>query len=250
MLTVPNLERYRQGDTIQYFSNVLSLIPEATAATLQVASQRTQLDTATKNLIEKWQPAVGSALTPEISALDTQRDMTFTGFKMTVDNWATNHYDPAWRQAAFIISDNIAGHGDKITVMRYQQQTATLNAIINDCLGDHATHVATLGLTAWVTQIKNLNDTFNSKYLERTSELAIVEPGIIAALVNEAIVAFRQLKSIFEARQAIALADADPLLTQYETVASEWNSLTQQYNDAVNRYADTDPPPAPEPDSE
>lgn len=250
MLNAPNFERYRQGDAIQYLNNLLNILTDPLATTLNVANKRTALKNIGLELFSKWQPSLGNALTPEISALDNQRDMVFNGFKTTVDNWAANHYDPAIQNAAFVVSDNIAAHGDRIYKMRYQQETATLNAIINDCEGIYAGHITTLGLGAWVTKLKNINTSFDTQYLARNAELATAEPGVVAELITQALAAFRALKSLFEARQSVAEADGDPLATQYQSVAAQWNSLTRQYNDAVLRYADTDTEeevPAPEP---
>jgi hypothetical protein len=237
MLNTPNFEKYRQGDTVQYLTNVLTILTDPLAATLNVANKRTALKNIGQELINKWQPNLGNQLTPEIAALDNERDRVFSGFKLTVDNWASNHYDPAIQNAAFIVSDNISAHGNKITIQRYQQETATLNAIISDCEGVHASHITTLGLGNWVTQLKNLNTTFDTKYLERNAQLATTEPGVIADLITQALAAFRALKSLLEARQSVAEADGDPLVPQYQSVAAQWNSLTNQYNDAVLRFA-------------
>ena len=152
------------------------------------------------------------------------------------------------QSAAFIVADNIAAHGNQISKMRYQQETATLNAIVHDCEGIHAGHITTMGLGAWVTQLKNINASFDTKYLARNAELATSEPGVVAELITQALAAFRALKSLFEARQSVAEADGDPLVAQYQSVAAQWNSLTNQYNDAMLRYADTveeTPEPAP-----
>lgn len=172
MVSTPNLEKFRQGDFVQYMNNVLEIVTAARATTFQIAPQRTALEDVTEQLNDAWQPTMGSELTPEIAELDKQRDSVINGFKNMVDSWAVNHFDPDKRNAAYIIADNIAGHGDRIFLMRYQQQTATINAIINDLNNELAAHVATLNVTDWVDELTNLNIKFNDKYVARAQAIS------------------------------------------------------------------------------
>lgn len=237
MITIPNLEKFRQGDFVQYMNNVLEILTGTDANKFLVAKQREHLKALMDELNASWQPQVGSELTPEIQAIDVQRDMIFTGFKMTVDNWSTNHYDATWRNAAFMLSDNIAGHGDKIISMRYQQQTATVNAIIHDFENELIDHLRTVNLENWLTEIKTLNTSFNDMYVKRTQSISGHQPGLIDEMIGKVTVAFRQLKSIFEARFSVAVADDTFLVPAFQQVENEWSMLSQQYNDAVTRYA-------------
>ncbi|KAA5537436.1 hypothetical protein F0919_07105 [Taibaiella lutea] len=237
MITTPNLEKFRQGDFVQYMNNVLEILTATQANNLLVANQRNNLKALTEELNATWQPIVGSELTPEIEAIDRQRDLIFTGFKLTLDNWASNHYYPEWRNAAFMLSDNIAGHGERITLMRYQQQTATFNAIINDFENELLVHLQTLNLQDWLAEIKTLNTTFNEMYVKRTQAISGHQPGLIDELIGKTTIVFRQLKSIFEARFAVAVADGAYIVPEFQQVENEWSMLGQQYNDAVSRYS-------------
>ena len=249
MITTPNLEKFRQGDFVQYMNNVLEIITEARASLFNVSPQRGALKNATDALNDAWQPSLGSELTPEIVELDKQRDSVFSGFKVMVDNWATNHFVPEMRNAAFIISDNIAGHGDKITVMRYQQQTATINAILNDLNGELAPHVATLSVTDWIDRLTELNDSFNGRYVERAQAISGRQEGIINTMIQEVTQKFRDLKAIFEARFAVATADGSANISQFQQAENEWSTITDQYNQAVTRYAGDGDEPAPTPEN-
>ena len=77
MLNAPNFEKYRQGDAIQYLSNLLTILTDPLATTLNVANKRTALKNIGQELAGKWQPTQGNLLTPEISALDNERDRVF-----------------------------------------------------------------------------------------------------------------------------------------------------------------------------
>ena len=248
MVSTPNLEKFRQGDYVQYMNNVLEIISEPRATTFQIAPQRTELENVIKDLNEAWQPTMGSELTPEIAALDKQRDSVFSGLKLLVDNFATNHFDEAKKNAAFIISDAIAGHGGQITSMRYQQQTATVNAILNDLQNELSAHVTTLNIDDWVTQLTRLNTNFNAKYVERAQAISGRQEGIIVELIDQSTKAFRAMKALFEARFSVAKADNAPSVEDFQKAANEWSTITDQYNDAVTRYANVndDQPESPE----
>lgn len=244
MINTTRFEQYRQGDTIQFLNNILeAIISPGTATTLKLLPQRTALGNVVDQLNTLWQPATGSELTPEIAALDKQRDSLFMGFKLTTEAWASHHYLPDWRNAAYIIADNIAGHGERIALMRYQQETATLNAIIHDLENEHADHVSTLGLEEWVSQLKAANQSFNEKYLQRNQATAGNNPGQIATLIQDATAAYRKLQSMFEARHAIAADESLVSLPQFITCAQEWNNLIKSYNDATITGGGSNPEP-------
>ncbi|MFA7687419.1 MAG: DUF6261 family protein [Moheibacter sp.] len=246
MLAIPKLGQFRQGDLIQYMNNLLGILTEARATTLNLESQREDLYLAMRDLNITWQPQVGSELTPEIAALDQKRDRIFTGLKGTVDIWATNHFQESWRNAAFLISDNIAAHGNKITVLRYQQQTATINAILNDLEGHLSAQITTLGLEDWVDELRAVNLEFDTKYLERAQAMSGHQPGIVVQQIGVATTNFQALKTAFESRFNVAIMDSLPVVTDFQQVENEWNMITDQYNDAVTRYLGSAEEPEPE----
>lgn len=246
MLKAPHFENYRNGDFVQYCNNVLELMDAARATNLNVAPQRTTLNDTMTQFNDVWQPARGSELTPNIAALDADRDSVYTGLKMTVDAWATNHYLDDHREAAYIVSDNIKGHGERVHRMRYQQQTATLNAIINDLENQYAPQITLLGLADWVDTLKNLNEDFNDAYLGRTQALSLEQEGIVAQMREQATADFRALRQAFDFRMGSAQLDNVANLADFVAMENEWNQLTDQYNEAVERYSCEDGEPEPE----
>lgn len=71
--------------------------------------------------------------------------------------------------------------------------------------------------------------------MERNESISTEQSSIVEQLRGEATSAFHSLKSIFEARMAIAEADNAVNLPEYQTISNQWSTLTQQYNDAVTR---------------
>ncbi len=235
MLTTPLLEKYRKGDLVQYLNNVLEILTEERATTLKVAPQRAALEEVMQRFNHSWQPNRGSELTPQIQELDVERDNLFMGLKLTVDAWALHHYDEAKKNAAFLLSDAIAAQGEEVHRMRYQQETATLNALLLELKEELTAEVSLLGLTEWITKLEQVNTLFNEKYVARAQALSSEQDGLVQQLRIEATQAFRELKTLFGARMAIAKVEADANMDTYETVANELSKLTEQYNDAVLR---------------
>jgi hypothetical protein len=56
MITTANLEKYRNGDFLQFVNNVLELLPQATADQLNIGSQRTILQTAAQSFNNAYLP--------------------------------------------------------------------------------------------------------------------------------------------------------------------------------------------------
>ncbi len=234
----PTLERFRKGDLVQYFNNVLEIVTTDRATTLNIADQRKALADVMKRFNASWQPNKGSELTPQIQQLDEKRDSLFLGLKKTVDAWSVHHYEEEKKNASFLIADKIEAHGTLLHKLRYQQETATLNALILDFTGELADEIALLGLTQWVTKLQEVNTAFNEKYLERAKALSTEQEGIVLQLRTESTQAFQQLVNIFEARMAIAKVErAD--LSEYEAVNNELNEITEQYNEAVQKHNTT-----------
>ncbi|MGG8495867.1 DUF6261 family protein [Tenacibaculum sp. TC6] len=245
-ITTPIFEKYRKGDLVQYINNVLEVLTEERATTLQVQSHRAALATTMAGFTPNWQQSKGSELTPQIAELDAQRDASFVGLKLTVTAWASNHYNEALKNAAFLIADKIATYGSDVQLLRYQEETATLYAIINDLETDLAAEVALLGLTEWVAHLKELNNSFNEKYVLRAQDLSTEQEGLIAEMRLRAITEFKVLKELFIARGTIAMEDEQANAALFTTVANEWNTLTDQYNAAVlrNTNSSTETPTA------
>ncbi|CAL2105006.1 conserved hypothetical protein [Tenacibaculum sp. 190524A02b] len=233
----PLLEKFKKGDVIQYVNNVLEIVSEERAATMKIVPQRTQLQSTMSILNANWQVNRGSELTPQIAQLDRERDSLFLGLKMTVDAWAAHHFEETKKEAAFLISDLITSYGDKIQLMRYQQETATLNAIINDLETKLPLQVSLLALNTWVIKLKEVNTIFNAKYIERAKAISLDQDESITALRIQVLAEYKALKNIMEARSTIAVEDKTDTVETFTLVVNELNVLTDQYNNAVTRNA-------------
>lgn len=62
MITTANLEKYRNGDFLQFVNNVLELLPQTTADQLNIGIQRTALQTAAESFNNAYMPIQGMIL--------------------------------------------------------------------------------------------------------------------------------------------------------------------------------------------
>lgn len=249
MVLTTLIEKYRNGDFIQYINNVLSIITEEKATALNLSNERTALQTSINTLTAIWMPTKKSKLTAQIAELDKRRDSLFAGLKSTIDSWSKHHYITEKRNAALAIVDVIANYGKDITSIRYQQETAILNAIIEHLQNELAPQVSVLELTEWVTTLQTANSEFNTLYISRAVEVSGNKKGAVETSRTEAIQDFRVFKNVFEARATIARIDTSANLGDFTTLTEHWNSITTYFNEAVTKpTGNGDIPPIPDED--
>ena len=233
MITTANIEKYRNGDFLQFVNNVLELLPQTQADQLNVGSQRANLQTAAQQMADAYMPHSGSDVTPEIQALDTQRDNTLIGIKMLLEAYQY-HYDATTKNNAFALLDVIHRFGDRIYKMRYQLETATINSIVAEWQEKNNEAITQLQLTDWVNVLKTTNQNFNEKYITRTIQLSEVEVGVLAEARNNATQVYRLLKQHIEAHALLSPS------TAYDSLMAQVSSLVNQYNIAVTKYSSTE----------
>lgn len=229
MITIANFEKYRKGDFYQFMVNVLEIVTTDRATTMAITAQRAALDAQVQLFADAYTPVIGSELTPQLAALDTQRDDALVGLKSVLEGYL-KHFERAKRDSAFSLLDLMNGYGDQIYKLRYQLETATVSNLLNDWQSSHSAAITTLGIADWVQYLSEVNLEFNQFYLGRTQQIAGIESGALDALRVSTLDAYRLLKSHIEAH---GLLTPSALNTQ---VQQEISSLASQYNDAVNRY--------------
>lgn len=233
MITTANLEKYRNGDFLQFVNNVLELLPQTTADQLNIGSQRTVLQTAAQSFNNAYLPYTGSDITPEIQALDAQRDNAVIGIKMILEAWQY-HFDPETKNNAFVLLDILNRFGERIYKLRYQLETATINSIVAEWEEKHSDKISQLQLADWVNELKTSNQNFNNKYIARTVQLSEVETGVLATARTASTEAYRTLKQHIEAH-ALLTPNAE-----YDQLMAKLSSLVNQYNLAVTKYSSTE----------
>ncbi|OED39852.1 hypothetical protein AB832_03820 [Flavobacteriaceae bacterium (ex Bugula neritina AB1)] len=231
MTNTPYLNRYRNGEYLQYMKDVLQLVNDASLDTL--TTQVGALNPIVDNIDAAFQQSQGSTLTQEIINLDERRDRAIVGLRSTTDGY-TYHHDAATASAATALNTNIASHGARIQQLSYQEETATLDSIIADWETDSelTAAVTTLNLSGWLAELKAANAAFTTKYLERVEETAANPSENIPQLRNDATVAYRALTEHIGAHATLGTADG------YNTLQDQISVLAGQYNQVVDNRTD------------
>lgn len=233
MIETANFQNYRKGDFYQFMTNVLDIVTETRSTTLSVEAQRSALATEVLRFSNAYTPVVGSDMTPQLAALDTQRDEALMGLKSVLEGFV-KHFEADKRNAAFVLLDLMKGYGDKIYALRYQLETATVSNLLQDWLADHTDKLALLRLDDWAAHLQDVNNQFNQLYVSRTQQIAGLETGVLDAIRAAVTDKYRLLKTHIEAQGIINPTELNT------TVQQELSSLVIQYNDAVTRYTSSD----------
>ena len=138
-----------------------------------------------------------SLLTDEIAKADNDRDALYAGYKKAVEGFlAMPIADMA--QAAKILSQHIKDY--KInTADQLDKETGLLVNFISDLEDKYAAHVAKLGLTAFITNLKEVNERVRTLTLQRTNEKMGITVGALKVARTASDDAYRALVKMVNA---------------------------------------------------
>ena len=175
-----NIQRMNNGAHFTFVSNILARAEADTAVKGKAADQVNNLKAAVSAEDEALKISQKSLLTDEIAKADNDRDALYAGYKKAVEGFlAMPIADMA--QAAKILSQHIKDY--KInTADQLDKETGLLVNFITDLEDKYATQVAKLGLTAFVTNLKEANERVRTLTLQRTNE----KIGIIVGALKTA----------------------------------------------------------------
>ena len=172
-----NIQRMNNGAHFTFVSNILARAEADTAVKGKAADQVNNLKAAVSAEDEALKISQKSLLTDEIAKADNDRDALYAGYKKAVEGFlAMPIADMA--QAAKILSQHIKDY--KInTADQLDKETGLLVNFITDLEDKYATQVAKLGLTAFVTNLKEANERVRTLTLQRTNEKIGITVGAL-----------------------------------------------------------------------
>ena len=172
-----NIQRMNNGAHFTFVSNILARAEADTAVKGKAADQVNNLKAAVSAEDEALKISQKSLLTDEIAKADNDRDALYAGYKKAVEGFlAMPIADMA--QAAKILSQHIKDY--KInTADQLDKETGLLVNFISDLEDKYAAQVAKLGLTAFVTNLKEANERVRTLTLQRTNEKIGITVGAL-----------------------------------------------------------------------
>ena len=160
----------RNAQHVQFITDILAAVPEATATAQGFASQRAVLATAAADELDCFQPDKAYLGTPEIETTDRRRDNTFLFYKQLAQAYANYCPDADKQQAGATVAFAFREAG-KASELDYASETAVLSDLVAKLGEDpYAAALAEIGLSDAPTVIAEANDAFNAVYLKRSAE--------------------------------------------------------------------------------
>ena len=201
-----NIQRMNNGAHFTFVSNILARAEADTAVKGKAADQVNNLKAAVSAEDEALKISQKSLLTDEIAKADNDRDALYAGYKKAVEGFlAMPIADMA--QAAKILSQHIKDY--KInTADQLDKETGLLVNFITDLEDKYTAQVTKLGLTAFVTNMKEANERVRTLTLQRTNEKMGVTVGALKAARAASDAAYRALVKMVNAL-ALVLGEKD-----------------------------------------
>ena len=201
-----NIQRMNNGAHFTFVSNILARAEADTAVKGKASELVSNFKAAVAAEDEALKISQKSLLTDEIAKADNDRDALYAGYKKAVEGFlAMPIADMA--QAAKILSQHIKDY--KInTADQLDKETGLLVNFITDLEDKYTAQVTKLGLTAFVTNMKEANERVRTLTLQRTNEKMGVTVGALKAARTASDTAYRALVKMVNAL-ALVLGEKD-----------------------------------------
>ena len=192
-----NIQRMNNGAHFTFVSNILARAEADTTVKGKASELVSNFKAAVAAEDEALKISQKSLLTDEIAKADSDRDALYAGYKKAVEGFlAMPIADMA--QAAKILSQHIKDY--KInTADQLDKETGLLVNFISDLEDKYAAQVAKLGLTAFVTNLKEANERVRTLTLQRTNEKIGITVGALKTARTVSDDAYRALVKMVNA---------------------------------------------------
>ena len=192
-----NIQRMNNGAHFTFVSNILARAEADTAVKEKASELVSNFKTAVSAEDEALKISQKSLLTDEIAKADSDRDALYAGYKKAVEGFlAMPIADMA--QAAKVLAQHIKDY--KInTAGQLDKETGLLVNFVSDLEDKYAAQVAKLGLTAFVTNLKEANERVRTLTLQRTNEKIGITVGALKTARTASDDAYRALVKMVNA---------------------------------------------------
>ena len=225
-----NIQRMNNGAHFTFVSNILARAEADTAVKGKASEFVSNFKVAVAAEDEALKISQKSLLTDDIAKADIDRDALYAGYKKAVEAFlAMPIADMA--QAAKVLAQHIKDY--KInTAGQLDKETGLLVNFITDLEDKYSAQVAKLGLTAFVTNLKEANERVRTLTLQRTNEKMGVTVGALKAARTASDDAYRALVKMVN---ALALVYGEKDYTAFIDYAN--TEITHYKREVLNQKA-------------
>ena len=192
-----NIQRMNNGAHFTFVSNILARAEADTAVKEKASELVSNFKAAVTAEDEALKISQKSLLTDDIAKADNDRDALYAGYKKAVEGFlAMPVADMA--QAAKVLSQHIKDY--KInTAGQLDKETGLLVNFITDLEGKFSAQVIALGLTPFVTNLKEANERVRTLTLQCTNEKMCITVGALKTARTASDDAYRALVKMVNA---------------------------------------------------
>ena len=225
-----NIQRMNNGAHFTFVSNILARAEADTAVKGKASELVSNFKVAVAAEDEALKISQKSLLTDDIAKADIDRDALYAGYKKAVEAFlAMPIADMA--QAAKVLAQHIKDY--KInTADQLDKETGLLVNFVSDLEDKYAAQVAKLGLTAFVTNLKEANERVRTLTLQRTNEKIGITVGALKAARTASDDAYRALVKMVN---ALALVYGEKDYTAFIDYAN--TEITHYKREVLNQKA-------------
>ena len=225
-----NIQRMNNGAHFTFVSNILARAEADTTVKGKASELVSNFKAAVAAEDEALKISQKSLLTDDIAKADIDRDALYAGYKKAVEAFlAMPIADMA--QAAKVLAQHIKDY--KInTAGQLDKETGLLVNFITDLEDKYSAQVAKLGLTAFVTNLKEANERVRMLTLQRTNEKMGVTVGALKAARTASDDAYRALVKMVN---ALALVFGEKDYTAFIDYAN--TEITHYKREVLNQKA-------------
>lgn len=225
-----NIQRMNNGAHFTFVSNILARAEADTAVKGKASELVSNFKVAVAAEDEALKISQKSLLTDDIAKADIDRDALYAGYKKAVEAFlAMPIADMA--QAAKVLAQHIKDY--KInTAGQLDKETGLLVNFITDLEDKYSAQVAKLGLTAFVTNLKEANERVRMLTLQRSNEKMGVTVGALKAARTASDDAYRALVKMVN---ALALVYGEKDYTAFIDYAN--TEITHYKREVLNQKA-------------
>ena len=201
-----SLGRLNNGAHFEYVSMVLTSLQSQTAVKQKVADLAAAFASAVEAEDAVLKVSTKSLITDDLAQADQDRDTFYAGYKKAVEGFL--HMPIAdMAQAAKVLNQHIKDYRIN-TQAQIDKETGLLANFIADLEGKYAAQVATLGLSVFVTHMKEANERVRTLIRQRVNERMGITIGALRTARTATDAAYHNLVQMVNAL-ALVNGDAD-----------------------------------------
>lgn len=192
-----NIQRMNNGAHFTFVSNILTRAEADTTVKAKASELVSNFKASVAAEDEALKISQKSLLTDDIAKADSDRDALYAGYKKAVEGFLAIPVEDM-SQAAKVLSQHIKDY--KInTAEQLDKETGLLVNFISDLENKYSSQVSTLGLAAFVTNMKEANEHVRTLTLQRTNEKMGVTVGALKTARTASDNAYRALVKMVNA---------------------------------------------------